>query len=76
MWPFNRVKPPTLAERAALKPPVPCGQQVAHYEWEWDMGMSCPMCAGQKARAKKDADDQRMADRIATAVVKRLREVA
>ena len=68
-WPFPRTPKPTWAERVAHKPDPPCGQKESHYDWEYNLGMPCPMCAGIEERKQKMEDEDRLARKIAKAIM-------
>lgn len=75
-WPFNRKPAMPFAEFVKTLPPAPCGNQYGHYEWTHAIEYACPHCAGIANLKKRDADETRMADLIANAVAKRLKERA
>jgi|GEM_PF-6208806 len=70
IWPFKKTKKITLEEYAATQPIPPCGEPVEHWEWILQIGMSCPMCDGKKRKEQEEIDENRMAEKIAAAVVK------
>ena len=73
MWPFKkREKPMTEEEYAATRPPAPCGKQKEHVFWTELNGMSCPVCAAIEDRKRKEEDKNRMAEKIAEAVVRKM----
>lgn len=53
--------------------PVPCGDAETHWHWR-DLGWSCPACAAKSARERKERDENRMAEKIAAAVVRQMAE--
>ena len=64
MWPFKRKeKEAKVTERE----PSPCGDDECHYRWEYD-GWPCPKCAAIEAQRERDADEDRLARKIATQV--------
>ena len=62
----------TTEEYAATKPPAPCGNQTEHVFWTEIQGMSCPVCAGIARQKRQEEDEDRMAEKIAAAVVRQL----
>lgn len=75
MWPFTNKKPTmTLAEYATTRPPAPCGNQTEHVRWTEFEGMRCPACAAKAERERKERDENRMAEKIAAAVVRQMAE--
>lgn len=73
MWPFKkRDKPMTVEEYAAPWPPAPCGNQKEHIFWEELNDTRCPVCAGIERRKRKEEDENRMAEKIAAAVVRKI----
>lgn len=71
-WPFKRLPRMTFEELIADKPDAPCGSKPDHYRWRLIEGMPCPMCTAAKQAAQERERDERMADLIAEAVVRRL----
>lgn len=71
MWPFKGKCKTTLEEFAASQPPAPCGDQREHTYWVMQ-GWPCPVCAANKQRAEEEATEDRMAEKIAAAVVRLL----
>lgn len=71
-WPFNRPRPVAFRETVKSLPPAPCGDQYEHYYWTDLEGMSCPVCAGQKARRRELQAEDRLASKIANQVAQRL----
>jgi hypothetical protein len=69
MWPFKKRVRQTMEEFAATFPPAPCGEQTLHYEWEKTLGMTCPRCAGMKEAARKEAAEDRLAEKTAKLVL-------
>ena len=58
-----------------ILPPAPCGDDEVHYSWvNGPDKFGCPRCSGIAARKRQDEADQRMADRIAEAVVRKMKE--
>jgi hypothetical protein len=74
MWPFKRTPVKTIEQIAAEKPPAPCGRQVSHYEWEIGTGVGCPHCAGIRDAARKQRNRELLAEAIADAIVRKLKE--
>lgn len=72
MWPFKRKPTMTAAEYAATRPPAPCGHQEKHVFWTELQGLVCPVCAAIEARKQKEEDENRMAEKIAAAVVRQM----
>lgn len=72
MWPFKKTPKLSLEEWAATKPPAPCGNQKEHYFWTEIECWPCPICAKIKEQKQKEEDENRMAEKIAAAVVKKL----
>lgn len=60
--------------RPVRYPEPPCGDYDTHYHWVYDIGWSCPRCAGIEAQTKKLADEDRLAKKIAEHVVRLQRE--
>ena len=76
MWPFKKKPRMTQAEYAATRPPAPCGNQTEHVYWTELQGMRCPACAAIKDRKRKEDDENRMAEKIAAAVVRMMNKPA
>ena len=77
MWPFKRKTKITaipMEEYAKTRPVAPCGIQKEHVFWTEIQGMPCPMCAAQREIERKEQDENRMADKIAEAVVRKMAE--
>lgn len=74
-WPFKRMPVQTMAEHVANLPDVECGNKEEHYLWEHFEGMTCPKCAGIRERRRKLADEDRLATKIAAAVVERMKSM-
>lgn len=74
MWPFKRQPTMTTEEYAATRPPAPCGNQKEHVFWTEIEGLGCPVCAGIKKRKKQMEDENRMAEKIAAAVIRQMDE--
>lgn len=72
MWPFKRKPVMTQEEYAATRPPPPCGEQTKHVFWTEIQGMRCPVCAGIANRMHKEEAENRMAEKIAAAVVRQM----
>lgn len=68
MWPFKRMPKLSLEEWAAQKPPAPCNNQKGHYFWTEIEGWPCPTCAAIEKRKKNDAEEDRLAEKIAQKV--------
>lgn len=74
MWPFKKREKMTLEQYAATRPAAPCGEQTTHVEWTEIHGMPCPKCARIARDKKKDADESRMAEKIAAALIRQMAE--
>lgn len=72
MWPFKKTPKVTLAEYAATRPAAPCGNQIEHVRWTEFEGWPCPVCAAIEASKRKEAEEDRMAEKIAHAVARKL----
>ena len=72
MWPFKRKAKMTAEEYANTRPKAPCGQQREHVFWTELQGMTCPACAAKAAKARKEQDENRLAEKIADAVARKL----
>lgn len=72
MWPFKQKKKLTDEEYAASKPEAPCGEQTEHYFWTDFYNFPCPVCKAISEKKKKEEDENRMAEKIATAVIRQL----
>ena len=68
MWPFKKKPKLTFAEYAATRPLAPCGDQIKHVFGEVN-GLRCYVC---EAIEKAEQED-RFAEKIAAAVVRRMR---
>lgn len=65
IWTFKKRKPAIpFEEYATTLPTPPCGDNVTHYEWEMVNGMVCPKCHADWKRREKDAELDRLADKI------------
>ena len=73
-WPFNRPEPRSFDEFVATLDPAPCGKQREHYHWEISAGMPCPICTGIKRRKREMEAEDRMADKVAERIARRLKE--
>lgn len=73
IWPFKRKEVLTFADYVAAQPVPPCGDAKLHYAWHLN-GVPCTTCAVNAERARKEADENRMAEKIAAAVVKKIKE--
>lgn len=73
IWPFKKRKVQTVAEYAATQPMPKCGKPETHYRWKLE-GWSCPACASIEQRTKAQADEDRMAEKIAAAVARKMKE--
>lgn len=72
MWPFSRKPKLSLEEWAATKPLAPCGYQKEHFYWTEIEGWPCPKCARIEREKQKSAEEDRMAEKVALAVVRQL----
>lgn len=73
MWPFKqRSKPMTEEAYAATRPPAPCGNQKDHVFWTELNGLPCPHCADLGAQKRQEDTENRMAEKIAAAVVRKM----
>ena len=64
----------TMEEYAATRPPAPCGQQKEHVFWTEIEGFPCPRCGAIEEFKRRDADENRMAEKIAVAVLRQLNQ--
>jgi hypothetical protein len=71
IWPFKRLPAQTLDEAAAKEPMPRCGRPADHLNWRLN-GVSCPMCARIRTDEKLEKDENRMAEKIAVAVVQKM----
>lgn len=69
----KKQEPVTLEFLFANEPVPPCGEanKIKHYEWERLIGMSCPTCAAERERAKKDAELDALAEKVADRLIAR-----
>ncbi|MFZ2404406.1 MAG: hypothetical protein WAW41_04665 [Methylobacter sp.] len=72
MWPFKPKPIMTAEEYALTRPPAPCGQQTKHIFWTEIEGMKCPVCASNNARELREQDENRLAEKIAAIVVRKM----
>lgn len=72
MWPFKRKE---KEAQATARKPSPCGDDEAHYRWK-DDGWPCPRCVAIKKQRDREADEDRLARKIATQVVTMLAKQA
>jgi len=73
IWPFKKRKALTIAEYAELQPMPACCDPETHYYWKLQ-GYSCPTCSANAKLSKAESDQNRLAEKIATAVVRKLTE--
>ena len=71
MWPFKRTPRITLDEAIADKPMPPCGDKREHYNWKFQ-GFPCPLCTAAATRKQELADEDRLAEKIATRVADKI----
>ena len=67
MWPFKRKLKISFEDFAATQPPAPCGNQVKHVFAEVH-GLKCHVCA----ILEREQDENRLAEKIAAAVMRLL----
>jgi hypothetical protein len=76
--------PAPCGDDCESRSPAPCGDDRTHYYWV-ERGWPCPECMAQRARIfhakeeekkrnKLEASEDRLVEKIATEVVKRLQE--
>lgn len=57
---------------AETRPPAPCGFQKEHAHWVDVEGWPCPKCAAKAEHEQKEADENRLADKIAAALMRKI----
>lgn len=72
MWPFKSKPAMTVEEYAATRPPAPCGEQTKHVFWTEMENMTCPVCEAKANRVRREKDEDRMAEKIAAAVIRQM----
>jgi hypothetical protein len=68
-WPFKRKKTITFSEYVDSLADVDCGEKLTHYHWTISVGMSCPLCARNEEQRRKEEDEDRLARKIAQAIL-------
>ena len=74
MWPFNKTPKRGKGLNNSPTAVAPCGKQKEHDYWTQEQSMACPVCAGIEYRKQKGIAEDRMAEKIAAAVVRQLKE--
>ena len=72
MWPFEKRQKMTVEEYAATRPEAPCGNQKEHVYWTEFQSTACPVCAAKAELERKEQKENRLAEKIAAAVVRHL----
>lgn len=66
MWPFKKKEPVmSWSEYLDTLPEPMCKDKKEHYHWELNVGWNCPLCAGIEKQREKEADEDRLAKKIA-----------
>ena len=52
---------------------APCGEPETHWYWK-DIGWPCPRCASILEKKRKEEDETRMAEKIAAALARHIRD--
>lgn len=74
MWPFKKKPVMTEEEYAATRPPAPCGDQKTHVHWTELEGRPCPICTRIEKEQQALKAEDRLAEKIANAVMRKLHE--
>jgi hypothetical protein len=72
MWPWKRTPALTMAQYAETRPTAQCGKQEDHVFWTEIQGMPCPICTAKINRELKEEDENRMAEKIADVIIRRM----
>ena len=73
MWPFHKKERISIEQAAALEPMPPCNEPVMHLTWKLN-GIGCPACASIKERNREIAKENRLVEKIAESVVRKMKE--
>lgn len=66
MWPFKKKEPKmSWGEYLDTLPEPMCNEKWEHYHWTLNVGWSCPLCVGIEKQREKEADEDRLAKKIA-----------